>query len=205
MNKLYIARRSLLKAVLLIGLTAAGTAIWTGTRQEEMQVIVGEDRESEAVRADPEEESGTETEKWLGVHVSGAVRNPDAVYYLKEGDRVADAVEAAGGALDTADLSRLNLAGYVQDGQKIYVPEYGETSWESENTGAENQETPLTNINLATKIELLELPGIGETYAQRIIDYREAYGPFERIEDIMNVKGIGESKFEDLKNRITVR
>ena len=80
----------------------------------------------------------------------------------------------------------------------------GEKIINIENTQGENGENLLTNINLATKIELLNLPGIGETYAERIIQHREENGPFETIEDIMEVKGIGESKFNDLKDKITV-
>ena len=140
----------------------------------------------------------------IGVHVTGAVVEPDRVYYLSEGARVSDAIEAAGGANAEADLSQLNLAGYIKDGQRIYVPTVGEKIENIANTAGENQENLLTNINLASKIELLDLPGIGETYAERIIQHREENGPFETIEDIMKVKGIGESKFNDLKDKITV-
>ena len=140
----------------------------------------------------------------IGVHVTGAVVEPDRVYYLPEGARVSDAIEAAGGANAEADLSQLNLAGYIKDGQRIYVPTVGEKIENIANTAGENQENLLTNINLASKIELLDLPGIGETYAERIIQHREENGPFETIEDIMKVKGIGESKFNDLKDKITV-
>ena len=143
-------------------------------------------------------------EPMVGVHVTGAVVEPDRVYYLPEGARVSDAIEAAGGANAEADLSQLNLAGYIKDGQRIYVPTVGEKIENIANTAGENQENLLTNINLASKIELLDLPGIGETYAERIIQHREENGPFETIEDIMKVKGIGESKFNDLKDKITV-
>ena len=136
--------------------------------------------------------------------MTGAVVEPDRVYYLPEGARVSDAIEAAGGANAEADLSQLNLAGYIKDGQRIYVPTVGEKIGNIANTAGENQENLLTNINLASKIELLDLPGIGETYAERIIQHREENGPFETIEDIMKVKGIGESKFNDLKDKITV-
>ena len=139
-----------------------------------------------------------------GVHVTGAVNMPDQVLYLPEGSRVGEAIAAAGGATEEADLSQINLAGYIQDGQRIYVPILGENFSNIENTPGENRENLLTNINLATKIELLNLPGIGETYAERIIQHREENGPFEKVEDIMEVKGIGESKFNDLKDKITV-
>ena len=162
--------------------------------------------------------------KLLGVHVSGAVRNPDQVWFLPEGSRIADAIEAAGGALKTADLKRLNLAAYLADSMRIYVPfledesdpytgmvgfvtmggSDAEGSGSEKNTSMNLGEADLTNINLATKIELMTLPGIGETYADRIIRYREENGPFQSIEEIMKVEGIGEKKFEQLKYYITV-
>ena len=145
----------------------------------------------------PEEESKPVL---IGVHVSGAVLEPDRVYYLAYGARVEDAIEAAGGALEEADLSALNLADYLRDGEKINVPKKGEEveSTITLLTGAEEDESEvslLTNINSASKIELMELPGIGEKLANRIIAYREENGPFKAIGDIMNVSGISESIF----------
>ena len=161
----------------------------------------------------------------LGVHVSGAVKDPDHVWYLPEGSRIADAIEMAGGALKSADLRMLNLAEYVTDSMRIYVPFIGESdpytgsegyvthgeetstdgsSRKEQNSSSDIPGADLTNINLATKIELMALPGIGETFAQRIIDYREANGPFASIEEIMKVEGIGEKKFEQIKSFITV-
>lgn len=159
----------------------------------------------------------------IGVHVSGAVRGPDLVYLLPEGSRVSDAISAAGGAMDTADLSLLNLAEYLVDGERIFVPEkegkmatsmdrflegqfvtMPADSNEEGTDGSSEGVSHLTNINSATKIELMELPGIGESYAERIIEYRESNGPFGSINEIMNVSGIGESKFEKLKFLITV-
>ncbi len=146
------------------------------------------------------------------VHVSGAVKNPDTVYSLPEGSRVMDAVAAAGGAADKADLSQLNLAKLLTDGEKIRVPLEGEILEEEEAPPeaapaageGKKEQNPLTNINLATTIELQELPGIGKVYAERIVEYREANGQFQTIEDIMNVSGIGESTFAKIKDRITV-
>ena len=137
-------------------------------------------------------------EPMVGVHVTGAVVEPDRVYYLPEGARVSDAIEAAGGANAEADLSQLNLAGYIKDGQRIYVPTVGEKIENIANTVGENPENLLTNINLASKIELLDLPGIGETYAERIIQHREENGPFETIEDVLQNILINGSKKERL-------
>ena len=174
-----------------------------------------EDNEQQNSDENAEEESEDSEESieepvMLAIHVSGAVKNPDKVYYLEDGKRVADAVEAAGGIVKEADLSQLNLARKLQDGERIYVPHEGEEIQGESTAGGimqdivENQEKPLTNINLASTIELMELPGIGQTYAERIVEYREANGGFQDIEEIKNVSGIGDSTFEKIKDRITV-
>ena len=125
----------------------------------------------------------------VAVHVSGAVANPDRVYFLAVGSRIQEAIEIAGGATEDADLAQLNLAQKIEDGQKVYVPRQGEelrqVPTDAEKIG-ENQQKPLTNINLASKIELDALPGIGAAYAQNILDYREEHGGFKSVEEIMN-------------------
>lgn len=147
--------------------------------------------------------SSEESIRLLGIHVTGAVQYPDKVYYLPEGARIADAIEIAGGTVEGADLSQLNLAAYVKDGQRIRVPFAGE-SLPAEEAGPEGQTKHLTNINSATKIELIQLPGIGDTTADKIIAYREEHGGFSSIEELMNVPGIGQTKFESLKDLISV-
>lgn len=206
MGKIYISKNHLVKACVIALIILAGV-VWQYTSKEN-EVIEWEEasilHETEESKAQQETEESKLQDQPVGVHVTGAVAHPDQVYYLKQGARIEDAIQKAGGALEEADLSQLNLADYVTDGQRIYVPLLGETIEKGQNTMEENQETLLTNINLATKIELLSLPGIGETYADRIIQYREEYGAFETIEDLMKVKGIGESKFNDIKDKITV-
>jgi len=141
----------------------------------------------------------------LHVYVSGAVLAPD-VYELPYGSMVRDAVNAAGGALAEADLARINLAASLSDGAQVHVPAIGESP--STGSDEEIQTTPTPNypinINTASLEELDVLPGIGPALAQRIIDYRERYGPFASIESIQNVSGIGPSKFEDIRELITV-
>ena len=160
---------------------------------------------AEPVRAADAEESEVSVSDVCAVHVSGAVRHPDQVWYLPEGSRVSDAVEAAGGAVKKADLSQLNLAQPVTDGMKIYVPEKGEII---EHDTAIKEEMPeqntLVNINTAGIEELTDLSGIGNVYAERILKYRAENGPFASIEDIMNVKGIGEKTFAKIKDSICV-
>lgn len=160
-------------------------------------------------------------EEMIIVHVSGEVKEPGIVK-LKEGERIADAIEKAGGATDDADLSKLNLAYVLEDGVKVRIPKKneGENAGEyvSEESGEEviqegsveaEESTQTTskvvNINKANQEELMTLPGIGESTAQKIIDYRKENGNFQTIEDIKNVSGIGDSKFNQIKSLIKVK
>ena len=149
------------------------------------------------------------------IHITGEVKKP-GVIELNSGDRVIDAIEKAGGETKQADLSQVNLAYKVEDGQKIYIPnknekisEYiwsgnGNNNGDSNLNNREQKEGKKVNINTASQSELDGLPGIGPALAQRIIDFREENGEFKSIEDIQNVKGIGEAKFEEIKENICV-
>ena len=149
------------------------------------------------------------------IHITGEVKKP-GVIELNSGDRVIDAIEKAGGETKQADLSQVNLAYKVEDGQKIYIPnknekitEYiwsgnGNNNGDSNLNNKEQKEGKKVNINTANQSELDGLPGIGPALAQRIIDFREENGEFKSIEDIQNVKGIGEAKFEEIKENICV-
>ncbi len=146
----------------------------------------------------------------IQVYVSGAVARP-GVYALAWDSRVEQALVAAGGAVGDADLVRVNLAQYLHDEEQIYVPTKGEpvTSLAQMPAAVRSATTappPPTSINLntATLSELDVLPGIGPALGQRIIDYRQANGPFQRIEDVKRVKGIGDSIFEQIKELIYV-
>lgn len=151
------------------------------------------------------------------IHVVGEVNSPGVVT-LEEGARIIDAINAAGGKTEEADLSKINLAYVVEDGTQIYIPRINENLNQVELISTEagqsvvinnsniNEEENNTkvNINTANKEKLETLPGIGETTAQKIIDYREQNGKFTKIEDLQNVSGIGEAKFNSLKDKITV-
>ena len=151
------------------------------------------------------------------VHIIGEVKNKGVVI-LKEGDRIVDAIEAAGGETENADLNKLNLAYILQDGEKLYVPSIYEedneqeyiTKESGENTiikgdgNMEQEKGKMININTGDIEDLTTLPGIGESTAKKIITYREENGKFEKIEDIKNVPGIGNAKFENIKNQIIV-
>ena len=148
----------------------------------------------------------------LVVHITGAVRH-EGVYWLEQGFIVQDAVEAAGGLLSGADTKCINLAMRLNDGMHIHVPyEYdADKNWlpdsghalAADGSSGQSGETRV-NINTATLSELTTLNGIGESTAAEIIAYREEHGRFEKIEDIMNVPGIKEAKFNRIKKYITV-
>lgn len=152
----------------------------------------------------------TATPHPLRVYVSGAVAHPD-VYELSYDSIVKDAIEAAGGPTGEADLNRINLARQVHDEEQIYVPQKGEENppvsppSASSSLSPSSQGSGKVNINTATVEELDALPGVGPSIAQRIIDYRTTNGPFQSIEGIKEVKGIGDATFEKLKDKITVQ
>ena len=149
------------------------------------------------------------------LHIVGAVKNPGIVK-IKEGSRIVDVIEAVGGITEDADTSKINLAYIVEDGQKIFIPSITdeiteETEYVTSESGDniivdDNEgENIMVNINKATQTELETLPGIGPAMALRIIEHREQNGNFENIEEIKNVKGIGDAKFENIKNNICVK
>lgn len=147
----------------------------------------------------------------LIIDVAGAVTHPGLVRIVA-GSRVADAIDAAGGPTPDADLGRINRAAPITDGARVYVPHIGETSVPSAlgDPGPASAAGPEAsavagpvNINTADAAGLDALPGIGPATAQAIIDYRTQHGPFARVEDLMDVRGIGEAKFAQLHNLVT--
>lgn len=155
--------------------------------------------ETAADSAAPENASGE-----VVVHVAGAVSSP-GVYTLPADSRVDDAVRVAGATAD-ADLSQLNLAQKLADGQKITVPVAGATPADGSSaaTTADSDNGGLININTATQEELESLPSIGEVRAQAIITYREEHSGFRTIDELKEVSGIGDKIFADISPHVTV-
>lgn len=156
-----------------------------------------------------EEEPESKEESIIMVHISGQIYKPGLVE-LESGKRLKDAVELAGGLKKDADLDKINLAKKLSDEEKIYIPKIGEELSEefqsivTESPTSDNsKDSSKVDINNCDKEALLSLPGIGEVIAGRIIDYREI-NKFKTIEDIKSVSGIGDKKFEGIKELITV-
>lgn len=174
-----------------------------------------ETKDYEEFEISEENETTQETENQVEdniiiVHISGEVNNP-GIIELKEGSRIADAIEKAGGSTEYADLSKINLAYEIKDGQKINIPSKQEIievyiqEEAGENVLENEVKNSKVNINTALQTELETLTGIGPSTALKIIDYREENGEFKSIEDIKNVPGIGESKFENIEEEICVK
>ena len=137
------------------------------------------------------------------VHICGAVINP-GVYQVPAGTRVYQALELAGGSSDDAYLSGINLADKLADGQKVYIPSEGEHAEGILSIDSGDVQSVMININTASEAELMTLPGIGQSRAKDIINYRVKNGLFESIDDIMKVSGIKEAAFEKIKDLIKV-
>lgn len=167
----------------------------------------------EMTETDPETDTEELSASGIWVHVCGQVQCP-GVYELPEGSRVWEAVEAAGGFTDEADPEAVNLAAPAADGTKVTIPSKEETAlgWTepqiSDNSQSGIREgitgTGLVDINRADLTQLMTLPGIGQAKAEAVIAYREQYGSFQVIEDIMKVTGIKDGLFARIRDYITV-
>ena len=144
----------------------------------------------------------------ITVHVAGAVNNP-GVYKLRSGARFNDGVIAAGGATDQADLNSVNLAMLLNDGEQIYILKRNEkphtitaqrspSSATGGSASSGNSKVAIININTASLAELEQLPGVGPSTAKAIIDYREKNGAFVTVQDLINVRGIGPAKLDEI-------
>ena len=137
------------------------------------------------------------------VDVKGAVKHP-GVFETTKDKRVKDLIEEAGGLLDGADTSTLNLSQKVKDQMVIYVLKHGEKPKQISDGGSSSSNADVININTANKEQLMKISGVGKTKAEAIISYREKNGDFKKKEDITKVRGIGKATFEKIKDKIEV-
>lgn len=212
-------------AIILIGWKIYDSKNFEQINSDEIMTSSSNDNEKEIGENKDEEEE----EEMMAVHITGEVKNP-GVIKIKQGSRIQDIIEKAGGLTENADIANVNLAFEVEDGMKIRIPSNDdEQSKESidENVQEENNHTKyiyqdsgkgvivsdegsgtsssIVNINTASQTELEKLPGIGPSISSRIIEYRNQKGNFKKIEDVKNVTGIGDSKFEKIKDLIKVK
>ena len=162
----------------------------------------------------PDRSEESQLQKKVVIHVEGQVRNP-GVYQLVQGDRVADVIELAGGLLENADRRRVNLAKKLQDEMFLFIPHEddeqdhqisfaGSLNDSHSGSGASTQ-SELVNINTAETDRLETLPGIGPVLARRIVDHRQRSGPFDTVESLKDVSGIGDSRYQEVRELIKVR
>jgi competence protein ComEA len=186
--------------------------------QSSVEVIdLSQPSKPEAVPTEPTAPTEPTPSAEVVVHVSGAVKRA-GVYRLAPDSRVADAIEQAGGATEHADLDALNLAEPLQDGQKIHVPRKGEVSAPAvasvapsrsprsapQAAAAATTQFPI-NLNTATAEQLEAIPGIGPVLAQRIIEYRQTHGRFQSVDELLEVRGIGPKRLENMRPYVVVK
>jgi competence protein ComEA len=166
-------------------LVVVAGAAWFGLGSEEAPPAPGQVASSQEPDSQP-----------IRVHVSGAVAAPGVVQLLADAI-VADAVAAAGGAVETADLTSINLAAPLRAGERIIVPDTSHRG-----AGAVHDVQVGVDLNAATASELEALPGVGPVLAGRIVAFRTERGPFLSVEDLLDVPGIGESKLSQMRDSI---
>ena len=193
------AKGAVIAVVLLLLVAVGGLLPKKEEAVEEIEAVVT------TVLAEKTEVSTTQ-EAVIFVDIKGAVKNP-GVYQMKVGDRVKDALDAAGGLTEEADSQKVNLAKRLEDQMVIVVPKVGEEAEEipAGATSKEEAKEGKVNINTATVEELKTLKGVGEKKAEAIIEYRKKNGSFKTKEDLMKVRGIGKKLFESFEERIVTQ
>ena len=156
-----------------------------------------------SVPINKDEKNEEKHDEKIFVDVKGAVKHP-GVFETTKDKRVKDLIEEAGGLLDDADTSTLNLSQKVKDQMVIYVLKHGEKPKQISDGGSSSSNTDVININTANKEQLMKISVVGKTKSEAIISYREKNGDFKKKEDITKVRGIGKATFEKIKDKIEV-
>lgn len=197
-------RRNLYKASAILFFVVLSFTIYVTKQPNNSEIVLSsEESESEFVVESVSDDCVDDASAVI-IDVDGEVKNP-SVYELPAGSRVYEAIDAAGGLTESADTKNTNLAAFLTDGAKLYIPNKDEVgnAVSSGSANAQSSGKDLVNINTADSSRLQMLVGVGPATAQKIIEYREEYG-FKKIEDLKKVSGIGDKTFEKLKNFIIV-
>lgn len=188
-----------MKKIYVIGIVCLvivlGIFYYMNGTKEEYEDIYLEENTLSAQEEEPEVEK-------IKIHIIGEVVNP-GIYEIDVGSRIDDAIKCAGGATSDVDFEKINLAYELSDGEKIYIPSIFDE--ETEYTMSSDVQNSKVNINKATASELETVNGIGPAIAEKIIAYRKENGRFNTIEDLKNVSGIGDKKYEAIKDKIVVK
>jgi len=215
-------RKNVIRIVVLLLFAATGVWYVSGgdffrkeapVNKELSNVITKEAAAEEAEDSkDPSVQEKPQEQKEIVVYLCGEVVTPD-VYIMPAGSRLYEVVEKAGGFTPEADAAYHNLARQLADGERVYILSFVETGLltaeqavlgEEGNNSTSKENGPI-NLNTATIEQLMELPGIGESKAVSILEYREKAGKFVTVEELMNISGIGEAMFEKIKDKVVIK
>ena len=217
----HLNKRDKIIFFIILGVIIIGIYYYINTKDK--NILTAQEENLEVQENKVESVENENNEEKIKVHVSGAV-NKEGVVELEINSRIADAIDKAGGIKENACMDEINLAYKLEDGMKVYIPTIDEKkeAEQSNERGTQNneyvtidggtnnknenksQESTKININTCTQTELETLPGIGPSTALKIIQYRNEKGKFKSIEEIKEVSGIGESKFNQIKDLIKV-
>jgi competence protein ComEA len=198
-----LSRGELVGVVLVVAATLGGAGLWYA-RSLPKPVTIGAPAPRVGAAGAPVAASPTASPTTLIVDVAGEVRKP-GVYEFDDGQRVIDALNAAGGPTNKANLGALNLAAPLTDGTQVLVPAQVTAGGAPVGSSAGSTGgTALINVNTADATQLEELPGIGEVLAAAIVKYREDNGPFASVDQLDDVSGIGPATLENIRDLVTV-
>ncbi|WP_033664261.1 MULTISPECIES: helix-hairpin-helix domain-containing protein [Bacillus cereus group] len=176
--------------------------MWQTKQQAEQPTVkVNQNAKSEENKSTLKAIESKEQKKTIVIDVKGAVHR-EGVYELGMGARVKEGIEKAGGFLPEADRTKVNLAQIMQDQMLLYVPKKGE---QVQGTNPSSEQEGKIQINAASKEQLEKITGIGPRKAENIMKYREEHGPFRKMEDLLEVDGIGEKSLEKIKDKIIIQ
>ncbi len=210
----FIRKKWRLGCLLVMGIYMTGCSgvgeefILTDTEEKQEVITTGQEQETstqDSVTQETVTQATGQTEEagTVFVFVCGQVAVP-GVYELPAGSRIYDAIMQAGGCMETADICAVNQAGYLEDGMQIYIPAIGEAYKEAASEEQASRTDGRISINHADKNELMTLPGIGESKADAILEYRQSHGAFSSIDELMNIPGIKEGIFNNIQDYIKV-
>ena len=200
------------KLVLIAAILLIAVGIFYNFLKEDKEEISYENIIVQDVENVVSNEEIVEEKEYIKIHITGQVKIP-GIIELEYGARISDAIEKAGGLTEFASLKNVNLAYKLEDGQKLYIPtteedvesvlmENGENIIQNTNLSGKSK---MININKANESELEEIPGVGPSMASKIVNYRKENGEFKNIEDLKNISGIGEKKFETMREYNSVK